>query len=404
MLHLSPSPSGRSDAWISLCLFLTILVAEKFWTLVERSRDPCAPVPLSLQPGSVSPSFTANVLTMHPAQLPDSDPSLFSARRLQLSLCFECKNGAFGWCSRIEMQGNVNQVFFVVTQLSSAATPLGQCGCELWVSSNVATIKDLCLLHADPRILMVTLPLHGSTSLAIVLHAPDRHYGEDAISVWWQETLDLLKRLCPSRTPVIAMIDANAEVGSEVSPSNGNRDGNLLWRFVASFLCRASVDSACHSSRAGCPDGGALGGTPQVTGEELISLLFLCIGCRPAPMRTLGNTVSLPFRIENTTGLLRWMFLFESLVLVIVSTEISLPGEHSSSQTLLSAQKPFGGLCQAGPSIGTLTGGKLLLPSWLASFLQLWFRLERGAQKQIRSRQTLGQLLSSTENVGITSL
>ena len=98
------------------------------------------------------------------------------------------------------------------------------------------------------------------------------------------------------------------------------------------------------------------------------------------------------------------MFPFNSLDLVIVSSEISRPREHSSSQTLLSAQKPFGGLCLAGPSIGTLTGWKLLLPSWLASFLQLWLRLKRGAHKRIGSRQILGHLLSSTENVDITSL
>ena len=135
---------------------------------------------------------------------------------------------------------------------------------------------------------------------------------------------------------------------------------------------------------------GPHGGTPLVTGEELILSPSLCIGCRPAPMRALGNMVSLPFRIQKVTGLLQWMFPFSSLVLVIVSTEISLPGEQSSSQTLLSAQKPSGGLCLAGPSIGTLTEWKLPSPSWLALFLQWWLRLQRGAQKQIGSRQILG--------------
>ena len=38
------------------------------------------------------------------------------------------------------------------------------------------------------------------------------------------------------------------------------------------------------------------------------------------------------------------------------------------------------------------------------TFLQLWLRLKRGAQKRIGSRQILGQVLSSTENVDITSL
>ena len=146
------------------------------------------------------------------------------------------------------------------------------------------------------------------------------------------------------------------------------------------------------------------GGTPIVTGEELILWLFLCIGCRPVPMRTLGSTVSLPFRTERITELLRWMFPFSFPVLVNVSTEFSLPGERSSSQMLLSAQMLLGGLYVASISIGTLTVWKLLLPSWLASFSQLWLRLRRGVQRRTGSRQVLGRPSSSTETVDTTSL
>ena len=92
----------------------------------------------------------------------------------------------------------------------------------------------------------------------------------------------------------------------------------------------------------------------MVTGEEFILLLFLCIGCRPVPTRTLGSTMSLPFRTGRITERCRWMFPFSSHVLVNVSTEISLPGERSSSQMLLSTQKLFGGLCLVGLSIGTV--------------------------------------------------
>ena len=60
-------------------------------------------------------------------------------------------------------------------------------------------------------------------------------------------------RAFPSGIPVIAMIDANAEVGSEVSPFIGDKDaaqktfsGSLLHRFCAVLF----FDSACHSSRA----------------------------------------------------------------------------------------------------------------------------------------------------------
>ena len=86
---------------------------------------------------------------------------------------------------------------------------------------------------------------------------------------------------------------------------------------------------------------------------------------------------------------------FGSLVLVTASTKTSLPGEHSSSLMWLSVQKPFWST-----TTGTLTEWNLPAPCWLASSVQRWLHLQRGAQKQIGSPQILGQLLSSTENDG----
>ena len=202
------NPSHSSSEWPHRRLDLNLpvssdLAAEKFWTLVEHSRDPmCSRLRVSPARKLVT-IVTANVLTMHPAQVSDSDPSPFSARRLQLSLCFESTMAHLVGVQESRCRETSIRSFRGYTFLSSAATPLGQGGCELWVSSDVAKMKNFCLLHADPRRLMVTFPLHGSTSLATVLHAPDKHHGEDAISAWWQETLDLLKRLCPSGVPTV---------------------------------------------------------------------------------------------------------------------------------------------------------------------------------------------------------
>ena len=61
--------------------------------------------------------------------------------------------------------------------------------------------------------------------------------------------------------PVIAMIDANAEVGSEVSPFIGNNDaaqetfsGGLLHRFCAELLL--TLPATHHEPTSSCPDGG----------------------------------------------------------------------------------------------------------------------------------------------------
>ena len=175
----SHSPSEWPHRRLDLNLLVSNdLVAEKFWTLVEHSRDPMCSRPCVSPARKLVTIVAANVLTVHPAQVPDSDPSLFSARRLQLSLCFESKLAHLVGVQESRCRETSIWSFRGYTVLSSAATPLGQGGCELWVSSDVAKIKDFCLLHADPRRLMVTLPLHGCTSLATVLHAPDRHHGE----------------------------------------------------------------------------------------------------------------------------------------------------------------------------------------------------------------------------------
>ena len=85
-------PSHSSSEWPHRRLDLNLpvssdLVAEKFWTLIEHSRDPMCSRPCVSPARKLVTIVTANVLTM----LSDSDPSLFSARRLQLSLCFESK-------------------------------------------------------------------------------------------------------------------------------------------------------------------------------------------------------------------------------------------------------------------------------------------------------------------------
>ena len=164
------------------------LVAEKFWTLVERCHDPlCSRSFVSPARKSVT-IVTANVLTVHPAQVPDSDPSLFSARRLPLSLCFEGKMTHLVGVQESRCREMSIRSFRGCTILSSAATAVS-------VVASCGSLRMLRrkrpLFHADWRRLTVTIPLHGSTSLATVLHAPDRHHGEDDISVWWQETFGL---------------------------------------------------------------------------------------------------------------------------------------------------------------------------------------------------------------------
>ena len=303
VFHLIPLPSGLTGAWILICLSPTIWLRRNFGPLFNTLVIPCAPVLVRLQPGNLSPSLLQMFSPCTLRKFLTRTLLSFLLAGSSFRCVFESKMAHLVSVQESRCRETSIRFFRGYTVLSSAATPLGQGGCELWVSSDAASLKDFCLLHADPRRLLVTLPLHGCTSLATVLHAPDRHHGEDAISVCRQETLDLLKRICPSGVPIIAMIDANAELGSEVSPFIGSKDaaqetfsGNLLHRFCAELLLTLP---ATHHEPTSCPNGGGSphGGTPMATGEGLILLLFLCIGCRLVPMRTLGSTVSLNSRI-----------------------------------------------------------------------------------------------------------
>ena len=162
---------------------------------------------------------------MHPAQVPDSDPSLFSARRLQLSLCFEGKMA--------HLVG-VQESRFVVTQFSLQLRQRSV--------SVVASCGSLRILRRLKTFVCSMRTRAGSWShfRSTVAHLLQQFFmlrtGIMVISVWWQETLDLLKRLCPIGIPVITMIDANAEVGSEVSP------------FIRDKDAAEKTFSTCHSS------------------------------------------------------------------------------------------------------------------------------------------------------------
>ena len=57
VLHLIPFPSGRTGAWISNCLFLTIWLRRNFGSLLSILVIPCALVPVCLQPGNLLPSL-----------------------------------------------------------------------------------------------------------------------------------------------------------------------------------------------------------------------------------------------------------------------------------------------------------------------------------------------------------
>ena len=119
----SHSPSEWPHRRLDFTLLVSDdLVAESFWTLVERCHDPMCSRSFVSPANKRVTIVTANVLTMHLAQVPDSDPDLFSARRLQLSLGFEGKMAHLVGVQESRCRETSVRSFRGYTILSSAAT------------------------------------------------------------------------------------------------------------------------------------------------------------------------------------------------------------------------------------------------------------------------------------------
>ena len=200
----------------------------------------------------------------------------------------------------------------------------------------------------------------------------------------------------------------SCQVGSEVSPFIGKQDaaqetfsGSLLHRFCAELLLTLP---ATHHEPTSCLDGG--GPTWRHTTGNWRRIDFVALplhwlsACSNAHTWQHGE-LALQDREDHRAAS------------VDVSPQLPCTGQRvnrnfASRRALklpdvAQRSEASGGLCLAGLSTGTLTGWKLLLPSWLAHFRTV-LRLKRGAQKRTGSRQILGRLLSSTEIVDITSL
>ena len=149
---------------------------------------------------------TANVLTLRPAQEEDGRSSW---RREQLADQLAARGVSAVGVQ--EARGRSDSVKLVgeYLMISAAASPAGCYGVELWFHRKLGIARDaIWRLASSPRWLLVRAPIGRQDCLWLAAHAPSDE------PLWWSELMQLVKGLNPDGLPLLAMIDANARLGS----------------------------------------------------------------------------------------------------------------------------------------------------------------------------------------------
>ena len=174
---------------------------------------------------------TANVLTLYgvrTAQEEVCSGGFLSARHeALLRMCLSQNYHLVGIQeSRSKMHGYYSSDDYHI--LASAATQRGIGGVQLWVakkwthSGGIAKIRadDLKIIHSTTQRLVVRLRCHNLRLVILVAHAPN-NVDEDTLRTWWRHCSAAIS---PGlrEWPILALLDANARVGSMTSTSIGS--------------------------------------------------------------------------------------------------------------------------------------------------------------------------------------
>ena len=164
---------------------------------------------------------TANVLTLHPALAQHG--SGITARLESLLRSFANEQilliGAQETRSKLDGHRVVDDFHI----LSAPATDKGVGGCQLWIRrcwpTTDGTLRilqaDLRILHASAQRLIVQIDKQDLRLILISAHAPSCASPE-VTTAWWSATTNAIPST-KRHWPVIALLDANARLGSNVS-------------------------------------------------------------------------------------------------------------------------------------------------------------------------------------------
>ena len=109
-------------------------------------------------------------------------------------------------------------------EFRSSATN-GNGGCAIWIAAHLPTGKlqaqQVKILHQDPRRLLLRLKASRLDCFLFSGHAPHSGAPAQEADRWWTETDKILRRHHHGQRPLLAGIDANAQLGLVSSPAVG---------------------------------------------------------------------------------------------------------------------------------------------------------------------------------------
>ena len=200
------------------------LHAELFWTEALEGQAPAA------QPSRPAPPprraqacghqelllATANVLTLRPAEEADGAASV---RRCQLADLMAHQGVHVLGIQEARSRKEFAREQCDYVMVASAADRAGNYGTELWFHRDTGVkLGDIWRLRSEPRLLVVRAIACGIDAIWLAAHAPS---GDPT---WWTRLAETVRQLNAFALPVVALVDANAHLGSDTSPFVGSAD------------------------------------------------------------------------------------------------------------------------------------------------------------------------------------
>eukprot|EP00438_Fugacium_kawagutii_P026089 Skav226880 [mRNA] locus=scaffold1187:311960:318342:- [translate_table: standard] len=189
--------------------------------------------------------MTANILSLSPGG--GAHGHFTSARQESLAALFAANGATFVGLQETRSRQSGHTTLGHYHVLSSPAVD-GQAGVQLWVAKSIAdgryciTPRDLRVLMATPRALLVALKTRWIRLHLLVLHAPSAT-SDINVDEWWLQLSGQLEGIVHrAPLPLVVMADANARVGSETSiaisdfdAEQENESGAAWHRFLLDF-------------------------------------------------------------------------------------------------------------------------------------------------------------------------
>ena len=203
--------------------------ANIFWTSVMMKPDPKlfehkgkrrTTRPMVMRWGS------ANVLTLHEtvgsAVVREKGLSA-SARRLDLEAQFNTSGYSIVGLQETRCRREGDRKGRHYYMIGTAASDIGQGGCELWINLKLKPGKSSITVTAQShRWLAVNVELPNFSAAIVVAHAPPEVANELIKKQWWEELSQIVLNMAPRSGQVWLLIDANGRLGSNTSAAVGS--------------------------------------------------------------------------------------------------------------------------------------------------------------------------------------